>query len=94
MRVEGYTYIIPTTLFGYLGAMPSDQELVYPNYPTRTPTTYDGTWDFYMQVAQSTDHIDIWDGDFDVAGDTNDGNTTYTPTFDPGAAVTEAALAG
>ncbi len=94
MRVEGYTYIIPTTLFGYIGSMPAQQTLVYPNYPTLTPTTYDGTWDFYMNVAQTADHIDIWDGDFDVAGDTNDANTTYTPAFDPGVAVTEGVNAG
>ncbi len=93
-RVEGYTYIIPTTVFGYIGAFPSTQSLVYPAWPTLTPTTYDGTWDFYMQVAQEADHIDLWDGDFDLINDTNDANTTYTPTFDPGAAITEAANAG
>jgi len=94
MRVEGYTYIIPTTLFGYIGAIPNDQSLVYPNWPSLTPTTYDGTWDFYMHVAQDTDHIDMWDGDFDAADDTNDPNTTYIPAFDPGSALSEGARAG
>ena len=95
VRVEGYTYIIPTTVFGYRGATPSNQwTLVYPNYPTRTPTTYDGIWDFYFYAPQNSDHINIYDGDFDVTNDTNDPNSSGIPPFDTGYAVNEAALPG
>lgn len=94
VRVEGYTYIIPTTVFGYVGAYPTDPTLVYPSYPSYTPTTYDGRWDFYMNVAENSTYIDLWDGDFDVAGDTDDPNTSIIPPFDSGWGVLDGARPG
>jgi len=94
VRVTGYTYIIPTTVFGYIGAFPDPETLVYPNYPTRTPTTYDGTWNFYMNIAENSSYVDMWDGDFDLTNDTDDPNTSFIPPFDSGAGVLDGARPG
>jgi hypothetical protein len=84
VRVEGYTYIIPTTVFGFEGA-------------SGTGVNYDGTWDFYMFAPQDMSHLDVWDGDFDVTNDTDDPNTPAVPVrpaFDSGYAVAEGVNAG
>jgi hypothetical protein len=95
VRVEGYTYIIPTTIFGYIGATPSNNwTWIYPNYPTLTPTNYDGTWNFWMSVAENSPYVNIWDGDFDAAGDTDDPNSLGVPAFDTGAGLAEGARPG
>jgi SdrD B-like domain len=86
VRVEGYTYIIPTSIFGFVGAY---------NDNVTTAATYDGTWDFYMYAPTDMSHLDIWDGDLDVSNDTNDPNTgTAIPSFDTGWAVAEGANPG
>lgn len=93
VRVEGYTFIAPTAVFGFTGAY--NQAVIYPSYPTRTPTTYDGVWDFYLYAPQDMTRMDIWDGDFDVAVDTDDPNTdTSIPSFDAGAGEAEGANDG
>jgi hypothetical protein len=42
-----------------------DFQIIYPNWPSQTVTTYDGTWDLYFDVPADTPYISIWDGDFD-----------------------------
>lgn len=86
VRVEGYTYIIPTTVFGFVGAY---------NGNVTTAATYDGSWDFFMYAPQDMTRLDIWDGDFDVANDTNDPNTPAgIPAWDGGAAQAQGANPG
>lgn len=95
VRVEGYTYIIPTTIFGYIGATPANNwDWIYPNWPALTPTNYDGTWNFWMNVAENSPYVNIWDGDFDVSGDSDDPNSSGVPAFDTGAGLAEGARAG
>ena len=94
VRVEGYTYIIPTTVFGYIGAYPSDPALIYPNWPAYTNSTHDGIWNFYMNVAEEATYINLYDGDFDLTNDTNDPNSSGVPWFDSGRGVAEAARPG
>lgn len=84
VRVEGYTYIVPTTVFGFEGA-------------DGAGVNYDGTWDFYMFAPQDMSHLDVWDGDFDVTNDTDDPNTPAVPIrppFDSGYAIAEGANPG
>ncbi|MDZ4169337.1 MAG: SdrD B-like domain-containing protein, partial [Coriobacteriia bacterium] len=98
-RVKGSTYITPLGTFGYLGAY--YQDVIYPNYPALTPTTYDGNWDFYVRIPQGNTRFDVWDGDFDLSnvngtpGDTDDPNTPSTiPTWSTAVALAEAARQG
>jgi protocatechuate 3,4-dioxygenase beta subunit len=60
---------------------PNEAGIVYPNYPSLTPTTYDGTWDLHVYVPTSSPSFIIWDGDNDYGifdcsiNDTNDVDT-------------------
>jgi hypothetical protein len=70
-----FSYIAPWTAL-------SDLEVIYPNFPDTTPTTYDGTFRFYFDVPVSQDAITLWDGDFDHGsfdGSTLDTDDPDTP---------------
>ena len=77
-----FSYIAPWTAF-------SDLEVIYPNFPDTTPTTYDGTFSFFFDVPVSQDAITLWDGDFDHGSfdgstlDTDDPDTPllFLPTW-------------
>ncbi len=59
-----------------------DANYIFPSYPTTTPTTYDGTWDFYFWLRQPASRIDVWDGDMDYGSyncTVNDDNDPDTP---------------
>ncbi|MEM7009758.1 MAG: hypothetical protein AAF462_11555 [Thermodesulfobacteriota bacterium] len=59
-------------------------------------TTYDGIWNFFMEVPDGETALDIWDGDFDHGDenspvfDTDDPNTPGFPFLPPWTAGTEA----
>jgi len=59
----------------------ADFDVIFPNFPDVTPTTYDGTRDIYFAVPEPTSFLEIWDGDFDhgsydcVENDTDDPDT-------------------
>jgi hypothetical protein len=70
-----FSYIAPWTAL-------SDLEVIYPNFPDTTPTTYDGTFRFYFDVPVSQNTITLWDGDFDHGsfdGSTLDTDDPDTP---------------
>jgi hypothetical protein len=73
-----FSYIAPWTAL-------EDISTIYPLFPLPTPTTYDGTFSFYMDVPTSQSEIPIWDGDFDHGDflltnqDTDDPNTPNAP---------------
>jgi len=54
----------------------AEAQVVYPAYPSATPTTNDGNWNFFMDVPSSPDHFEVWDGDFDYG--TASGSTLDT----------------
>ena len=43
----------------------ADGLLIYPGFPSTTPTTYDGTFDIFFEVPTPATEMVIWDGDFD-----------------------------
>ena len=73
-----FSYIAPWTAL-------DDLSVIFPLFPAPTPTTYDGTFRFYMDVPTSQPAITVWDGDFDhghfllIDQDTDDPNTPNAP---------------
>ncbi len=63
----------------------ADAAIVYPSFPSVTPTRYDGTFDFYFEQPVSQRDITVWDGDFDYGSfdgttkDTDDPDTPNAP---------------
>jgi SdrD B-like domain len=79
---EPFSYI--ANIFGS-----ADLQIVYPSFPSITPTTYDGSFDFYFEQAVSQRDITVWDGDFDFGkfdgsvNDTDDPDTPNAPFLPP-----------
>jgi hypothetical protein len=72
---EPFSYI--ANIFGS-----ADLQIVYPSFPSVTPTTYDGSFDFYFEQPVSQRDITVWDGDFDYGkfdGSVNDTDDPDTP---------------
>src|SRR5436305_5365499 len=75
---QPFSYI--ANLFGL-----ADLRIIYPNFPTLTPTTNDGTFNFYFDQPVSQREITVWDGDFDhgnaakTDNDTDDPDTPNAP---------------
>ncbi|HEY0514519.1 MAG TPA: SdrD B-like domain-containing protein [Thermoanaerobaculia bacterium] len=63
----------------------ADIAIVYPAFPSLTPTTYDGYFNFYFEQPVSSRDITVWDGDFDhgkfdgTDKDTDDPDTPNAP---------------
>jgi hypothetical protein len=63
----------------------NDAKVIYPNYPALSPTTYDGNWNFYLQVPSAASSFAVWDGDMDFGkydcsvNDTDDPDTPNAP---------------
>lgn len=77
LRTSGAVSLIPGTI-GLMGALNqyADGYRIYPtwtgDYPpadpfffTNAPTTYDGTWQFFLDLGTSTTDLRFWDGDLD-----------------------------
>ena len=68
-----------------------DAAIVYPSFPATEPTTFDGSFSFFLDLSDPTDadfdldNVTIWDGDLDygsfdcVVNDTDDPNTPPLP---------------
>jgi protocatechuate 3,4-dioxygenase beta subunit len=67
----------------------TDIATVYPEFPSPTPSTYDGTFQFYFDVPVSQNEVYLWDGDFDHGNydltvlDTDDPDTPGAPFLPP-----------
>ncbi len=86
VRVQGSSYITPLQTFGFIGAYRAG---------ITTTATYDGTFDFWVEVPQGKDTFDVWDGDVDRGDDTDDPNTPASvPTWSVPAAIAEGVNAG
>ena len=91
LRTTGLTMALSKdNAFGFIAAIWSlpDAQAVYPNWPSRDVTTYDGTFKFYMDVPEPVTELVVWDGDFDHGtldcnvADTDDPDTPNDP-FQP-----------
>ncbi len=71
--------------FSYIAAWSGfdDLAVVYPDFPSATPTTYDGSFNFFFDVPVGQDELTVWDGDFDhgkynlTEQDTDDPDTPF-----------------
>jgi hypothetical protein len=74
MLPRAFSFAVPLFTTG-------DAQILYPNYPSTTSTTYDGTWAFNISVPDAIEDFEIWDGDMDYGSydaaqkDTNDSDT-------------------
>lgn len=69
----------------------SDLRIIYPDWDGNPatisalnetdPTSYDGKWTFYFLVKQSVSRVETYDGDYDVAIDTDDWNISGLPIW-------------
>lgn len=61
--------------FSFIGSLAGRGvlDIVYPQNPSLTPTTYDGNWKFLVKVPAGAKSLTVWDGDLDF-GDSNGGN--------------------
>jgi hypothetical protein len=87
LSTDGVAELVPQA-FAVISPISTENDIpiVYPSYPPYvTPSTYDGTWDFFFEVPGSTDSLVIWDGDFDFghSGCTGDGCDTDDPDTSP-----------
>ncbi|MBS1910685.1 MAG: hypothetical protein JST22_01740 [Bacteroidetes bacterium] len=98
LRTDGTISAAHATNFTFSAPLGNalDAAVVYPLYPTLTPTTYDGTWHFQMNVPYPVSSLEIWDGDFDRGSyncsdnDTDDEDTpNVVPSWATGEAVAE-----
>jgi hypothetical protein len=58
--------------FSYIASLNNvdDRAIVYPSFPSLTPTTYNGTFRFFFDVPTPLAGISVWDGDFDYGDST------------------------
>lgn len=83
LRTTGALLFLRPVTFSFVAPIrySSDVDIIYPEFPDVTPTTYDGTRNIYISVQQPTTFLEIWDGDFDhgsydcVDNDTDDPDT-------------------
>ncbi len=60
----------------------ADAQVICPAYPTLEPTTYDGSWSFYLYMRVARPEFTVWDGDMDYGSydcTANDDNDPDTP---------------
>jgi hypothetical protein len=82
VRTTG-TLTLKPEAFAFSGPLTSLKNLytIYPGWPALTPTSYDGSWNFYLDVPTSTSFLTVWDGDMDygssdcIYNDTDDSDT-------------------
>lgn len=83
VRSGGIIALLPRP-FAYMATSLNALNVIYPNYPDLSITTYDGSFEFHAQVATSLDAFKLWDGDLDYGKwdgstrDTDDFNTDNT----------------
>jgi hypothetical protein len=87
--------------FSYMATLETFEDLltIYPDFPSFTPTTYDGTFRFFFNVTDAQPDISVWNGDFDRGKwdgtdlDTDDPDTPNAP-FLPAWATADAVSEG
>ncbi len=67
VRTDGTISALARAPITYAAPMGSaaDAAIIYPNYPSLTPTTYDGVWKFFVELATPATSFTMWDGDLD-----------------------------
>jgi hypothetical protein len=68
LRTDGVVSIrLADQPFSYIAALRTVDErgIIYPSFPSLTPTTYDGTFRFFFDLPEPQTDLAVWDGDFD-----------------------------
>jgi len=67
VRTNGSLAGCRNTSFAYTAPIgnQSDASVLYPSWPVLSPTTYDGSWNFYLDVRAPLTALPLWDGDMD-----------------------------
>ncbi|HEX2644061.1 MAG TPA: SdrD B-like domain-containing protein [Thermoanaerobaculia bacterium] len=68
LRTSGVSMVrLEDQPFSYMAAISTFEDLliVYPDFPTLTPTTYDGTFRFFFDILDAQSDVSVWNGDFD-----------------------------
>jgi hypothetical protein len=104
IRTSGTVVALLDRPFAYTAPLNSlsDAQTIYPNYPTLTNTTYDGSWSFYLYLKSPATSLTVWDGDMDYGsydcsvGDNDDPDTPngLLPEWAPGTMAVLEGLAG
>jgi hypothetical protein len=101
VRAAGTVLLLGNQVVGFIGAMnnPGDLNTIYPNFPTLTPTVYDGTWVFRARLPAFLGDVTIFDGDMDFGNaaceynDTDDADSAGVPPFALGSAAVDEGVA-
>ncbi|MEP7218925.1 MAG: SdrD B-like domain-containing protein, partial [Bacteroidota bacterium] len=98
VRTNGTIASMRNQSFAYVAAVNglADARVIFPNYPTLEPTTYDGTWNFFLNVSAPQGSFEVWDGDMDHGAydcSDNDIDDPDTPNEIPSWATGTAAVA-
>ena len=94
IRAAGTVVLLGNQVVGFIGAMnvPNDLTTIYPDYPSLTPTVYDGTWSFKTFLPAFLGDVTVFDGDMDFGAhdcaynDTDDPDSSGIPPFALGSA--------
>jgi hypothetical protein len=73
VAVEGTPFLLGGSTIGFQASDSNTAAL--PSDPTSTNTAYDGIFEFQLLVTEEQVVMDLFDGDFDRADDTNDPNS-------------------
>lgn len=67
VRTDGLLLTFRPSPFAFQASLtnPNTMQIVYPQLPALTPTTYDGNFALYFYLSQSTTTFITWDGDLD-----------------------------
>ncbi|HMB22991.1 MAG TPA: SdrD B-like domain-containing protein, partial [Anaerolineales bacterium] len=71
---QSFAYMVPLST--------ANLKIIYPAHPDLTTTTFDGTWDMYLNVPTAQPSFVIYDGDFDYGSydcSVNDSDDADTP---------------
>lgn len=97
---------LPTQSVSFLASMTppvvnrADATIIYPNFPDRAATTYDGSWTWPFILAGASSSLEVWDGDWDFGDaecevmDTDDPDSPRSPPFDRVGAVDQGVARG
>ncbi len=67
--------------FSYISRFNTFEDIlqIYPDFPVRTTSTYDGDWSFFFDVESQQSDVAVWDGDFDFGKFSGDASCVPQP---------------
>ncbi|MBI3943433.1 MAG: carboxypeptidase regulatory-like domain-containing protein, partial [Chloroflexi bacterium] len=81
VRVQGQIYVLAGSSYGFIGYTINDTGDGVRADKFKPVASYNGLWQFYVNLTGPASFIDLWDGDFDRDGDIPDPNSPPFPPF-------------